>query len=206
MVFVIIIGILLLPILIVLSPVLLVVYFVKKRAKKRHYAQKWEQKIKELSAKQFATPYTEPVNPVPDAIFAERIGEFTCLQFWSCNDHSGGITMRELVASQHPEKKAQVLAFLQEHPITELLNGERDDGSHDSNRWKIRFIFEESYLNRTICGYGRTELTAPYLFQMCKQLPEILSKDEQEEERLLKIRAKIDLQNCLAELQSKNEQ
>lgn len=90
--------------------------------------------------------------------------------------------MRELIAADHPEKKERVLAFLREHPITELLQGDRYMQAGDVDRWKIRFIFDDPGLNRTIEGYGRTELTDPYLSEMCGCLPRILSKEEQAEE------------------------
>ena len=81
--------------------------------------------------------------------------------------------MSELVAADHPEKKEQVLAFLQEHPIADLLHGDRYEQAKDMSNWKISFIFDDTRLNRTILGYGHTKLTNPYLKMIYSNLTEI---------------------------------
>ena len=156
-------GILLFPIWILPACIFLLCAKIAEKRKSRRAVQRWEARRRAEGEKQFAMPYHEPMHPVPDEVFASRIEEFVCIQVWSCNDYSGGITMQELVAAEHPEKKEQILAFLREHPITELLHGDRYEQACDTDRWKIRFIFDDPDLNRTIEGYGHTELTAPYL-------------------------------------------
>lgn len=181
----IIIGILLLPILILLSPVLLIIHYKNKRAEKKKRQQareKWEAahqptQFKESYTEFYTKSYTESPQQ-PEEEFIRRIGEFTCLQFYSRNDRTGADHKQELIATEHPEKKAKILEFLKEHPIEELLHGQRHANAHDVNRWEFRFIFEDTRLNRTISGYGHTELTAPYLSEMCRYIPRILSEEE----------------------------
>ena len=76
------------------------------------------------------------------------------------------------------------------------------------NSWKIRFIFDDPRLNRTIAGYGRTRLTSSYLSTMCGHLPEILSKRERIEriereriERIERERIERDVRKYMAEKQ-----
>ena len=204
----IVIGILLSPVLILIFLVLLIFPIEKKKTKKwqkPYNSQAEHEKMVQDRAKRFSIPYVEPEDALPDEDFAKRIDEFICLQFWSCNDYSGGITMRELVAADDPKNKACVLAFLQEHPIMELLHGDRDEQACDVNRWKIRFIFDDVRLNRTISGYGCTELTAPYLFEMCRHLPEILSQSEKEERIWQERMLEMQLRKWTTEAQQQNK-
>ena len=189
----IIIGILLLPILILLSPVLLILHFKNKRAEKKKYQQAREQWVATHQPTQFQTRCTESFRQ-PDEEFIRRVGDFTVLQFISRNDYTGGERKRELIAAEHPEKKEQILEFLKEHPIEELLRAERYENAHDANRWELRFIFEDAYLNCAISGYGHTEAAAPYLSEICRQIPPILTDEEKFRMKVEKARLEREMQ------------
>lgn len=190
----IIIGILLLPILILLSPVLLILHFKDKRAEKKKRQQAREKWEAAHQPTQFQTRYTESPNQ-PDEEFIRRIEEFTCLQFTSRNDYTGRERKQELIAAEHPEKKAKILEFLKEHPIEELLRAERFEKACDANRWELRFIFEDERLNCTISGYGYTEAAAPYLFEICRHIPRILSEEEKFQQKVARARMEWELKN-----------
>ena len=83
------------------------------------------------------------------------------------------VYMSELIASDHPEKKAAVIEFLKRHPINDLMTYERNSEIMDSFDWQINFIFEDQRLNRRIRGYGITEGTSPYLSEMLRYVPNI---------------------------------
>lgn len=189
----IIIGILLLPILILLSPVLLILHFKNKRAEQKKRQQSWEKWVATHQPTQFQTRCTESFRQ-PDEEFIRRVGEFTVLQFISRNDYTGRERKRELIAAEHPEKKAQILEFLKEHPIEELLRAERYENAHDANRWELRFIFEDAHLNCAISGYGHTEAAAPYLSGICRQIPPILTDEEKFRMKAQKARLEWEMQ------------
>ncbi len=134
--------------------------------------------IKNNNDKKFVIRYNEPSYPVPDYYFANALNDVICIQYWSCNDFSGSIHMGELILSERPDLKDKVLLFLEEHPIITLLESNRHEYAHDRNRWKFRFIFNNTNFNRCICGYGITEISAPYLLELAHLLPEILSEEE----------------------------
>ena len=190
----IIIGVLLLPILILLSPVLLIIHFKDKRAEEKKRQQAWEKWKTTHEPTQFQTRYTEVLEQQPSEEFIRRIGEFTVLQFISRNDYTGVERKRELIAAEHPEKKAQILEFLKEHPIEELLRAERFEAAHDVDRWELRFIFEDEHLNCTISGYGHTEAAAPYLSEICRHIPPILTDEEKFRMKAEKARLERELQ------------
>ena len=189
----IILAVLLFPFFVLVSPVFLVIHCKEKKRKQKTKTHKG--KIRNSSEKCFSLSYIAPTNPLPNDVFIARIAEFTCLQFHSVNDLSGKTRMRELVATEHPEKKARVLEFLQSHPIDELLCGERYMDAMDMNRWCLQFIFEDSSLNRSISGYGWTEQTSPYLSEMVRYIPEILSNEEQAEETFRRKLFEIQMKN-----------
>ena len=118
-------------------------------------------------------PFFEPIVPASDEEFASRISEFTCIQYTKFNGLSGESHAYQLIASEKPERKEQVLSFLKDHPIENLLHGDIIGTGCDMNHWEIRFIFEDRNLNRRICGYGITETSAPYVLDLIS----ILRKD-----------------------------
>lgn len=190
----IIVGILLLPILILLSPVLLILHFKNKRAEQKKRQQAWEKWVATHQPIQFQTRCAESFRQ-PDEEFIRRVGEFTVLQFISRNDYTGRERKRELIAAEHPEKKAKILEFLKEHPIEELLHAERFEAAHDVDRWQLRFIFEDAHLNCAISGYGHTEAAAPYLSGICRHIPLILTDEEKFRMKVEKARLEWEMQN-----------
>ena len=114
-------------------------------------------------AKPALLPFCPPIVPMSDEEFVSRISEFTCIQYTSLNGLSGGSCAYQLIASESPERKEQLLSFLKEHPIENLLHGDIIGDGCDFDDWNIRFIFEDRNLNRCIRGYGITETSAPYL-------------------------------------------
>lgn len=118
-------------------------------------------------------PFFEPIVPSSDEEFVYRISEFTCIQYTTFNGLSGGSYACQLIAGENPERKGQVLSFLKDHPIENLLHGDIIGSGCDMNHWEIRFIFEDRNLNKRICGYGITETSAPYVLDLIS----ILRKD-----------------------------
>lgn len=172
----IILGILLLPL------ILLVIIALKISESKQHKKQREQLRHRRLDPsrmKVFKYCYHETNTRFPDEVFLERFDEVICIQYLSVNGLSGGKCLRELSFFDMPEKKEEVMAFFQEHPIEKLLNADLHcKNARDLNDWYIRFIFPNPDLNRQIKGYGYTELTEPYLFTLVRMLPEIMSKDE----------------------------
>lgn len=107
--------------------------------------------------------FLEPFVPVSDEVFISRIDEFSCVQYKAFNGLSGKSYACQLISSENPKCKEQVLSFLKNHPIENLLRGDINSSGFDMDHWEIRFVFEDRNLNRRICGYGVTELSAPYL-------------------------------------------
>ena len=192
-----IIGIILFPILLLLFIIFCIIPNKKDKKKEIENRQSFENTMKANSEKRFSIPYIEPKKPVSDDEFMARIQEFTCIQFWSCNDYSGYVTMKELIASEHKDEKERILSFLQEHPISELLHGDCYAQMLDADRWRLRFIFEDESLNRCILGYGTNQVTAPFKRYMIPHIPEILSlKEKAARESLMReIQDIIDIQN-----------
>ena len=127
----------------------------------------------------FSEAYVTARDPLPEDVFLAQLSEFTCVQYRRCNDLTGKVTLWELVAQREPEKKAQLLTFLESNPLKQLLEADRIGSGFDLDRWELRFLFEDKRLNRAITGYGRTEAAAPYLQQLVAFLPRILSQEEQ---------------------------
>lgn len=166
-------GILLLPfILLYLLFTLLVPAKKKQKSPPKKKASQVESLQENLPAR-FSMQYEEPAEPLPDEDFIRRIDEFVCLQYTTWNDYSGRSSKQELIAAECPELKERVLNFLQEHPVENLLYGERYADGHDMSHWELKFIFEDSRLNRCIAGYGITESTAPYRHGIFCHIPEI---------------------------------
>lgn len=161
-------------------------FFAKLFKSKAKHSDAIKEIIKNNHNKKFAIQYSEPSSPVSDYDFANALNDVICIQYWSCNDYSGSIRMRELIISERPDLKDKVLLFLEEHPIITLLESNCHGYGHDSNRWKFRFIFNNTSFNRCICGYGITEITAPYLLKFSNLLPEILSEEERAEREFRK--------------------
>lgn len=112
-------------------------------------------------------PYADSTTPSSNEEFISRINEFICLQYKSFNGLSGHYAC-QVVAEDDPIRKEQILTFLKEHPIENLLNGNLYSDDYDLDHWELRFIFDDKRLNRCIHGYGDTESSAPYL---CGLLP-----------------------------------
>ena len=132
-----------------------------------------EDVVEHMMPRYFKMTYVDPIDPLPDSLFVERIDEFICIQYWSRGVYMDNVYMSELIASAHPEKKAAVIEFLKRHPISDLMTCERNSEIMDSFDWQINFIFEDQRLNRRIRGYGITEGTSPYLSEMLRYVPNI---------------------------------
>lgn len=128
--------------------------------------------------KNFSMIYKTPLVPATDEQFIANINELVCIQYSLRNTYSGNRFMSELVCSEHPELKEKFLRFLDEHPIKSFLDCDKYSHGCDLNTWEIRFIFDNADLNRTICGYGYTEETAPYLMEIRSDTCEILTPSE----------------------------
>ena len=155
----------------------------KRKKKKEGYLQPSGQQ-----AKKFAMAYSEPAAPGPEEAFIQSIGSFCCVQYWRRNDMTGGTQMRELIAAEMPRERDLVLSFLAANPIRPLLNGDLCAKGHDMDRWELRFLFEDPTLNRRICGYGVTELTAPFVLELARLIPEVLTEEERWEREFQKRR------------------
>ncbi len=143
------------------------------------------------------TTKIEPTEPQNDEDFIARFDEFVGVKFYSHNGLSGSSHRRELVVSEHPELKDQILSFAQRYPIINLLQGDRNNDGFDLDHWELTFLFDDSRFNRRICGYGVTESTKPYLNEMIFFIPEVLSKEEilrrrMEEEMMLMAFSRLD--------------
>ena len=175
----------------------------KESEKKKEARNRYEEIMRENLEKNFTVPYTEPAYPLPDGEFISRIGEFECVQYHSWNGLSAMHCNCELVASRDPEKKEKILSFLEEHPISELLYGETFDKEIcDADHWELRFIFPDPALNRRIKGYGRTEDARPFLWEMVRHIPELLSLREQEENEFWKWKIEQDIKRIEEENKS----
>lgn len=109
-------------------------------------------------------PFTEPAATVPNEEFISRIHEFICIQYQSFNGLSGRCRVYQVIVDNAPRKKEQILSFLKEHPIENLLSGNLcSREGQDLDEWELRFVFADQRLNRRIRGYGITEITEPYL-------------------------------------------
>ena len=131
-----------------------------------------EAKIKTAATK------IEPAELQNDEEFIAHFNDFIGVKFYSHNGLSDGSHRRELVVSEHPELKEKILSFTERYPIKNLLQGDRDNDGFDLDHWEISFAFENAALNRSICGYGVTECTKPYLREMIFYIPEVLSEAE----------------------------
>ncbi len=186
-------------ILTILLPFLLIFVFVDKiqsrfKKPKQNNDTYKTRGIKPEDKKCFKYPFI-PISDtyVSDEEFIERFSEFVCIQFDSYNGLSGGICLNELIASEHLEYKEQLLAFIKEHPIENLLYGNlHNDDVLDDSHWRFRFIFDDSNLNRTICGYGITEDSCPFLRDMMQWIPPILSLREQAEKEFRMWQIKVE--------------
>ena len=142
----------------------LIVLFIKERVAKNKRKKTATKKLQDIAA-EFSSllEFLEPTVPVSDEVFILRIGEFSCVQCKTFNGLSGKSYVCQLISSENPKCKEQVLSFLKNHPIENLLHGDINSSGFVMDHWEIRFIFEDRNLNRRICGYGVTELSAPYL-------------------------------------------
>jgi hypothetical protein len=137
---------------------------------------------------QFTQIFYPAQEPVAEDVFLAHLGEFTCLQFRRVNDLTGKETLWELVADGHSQQKAQVLAFWQTHPLRQLLDAQRIGDGFDMDRWELRILFGDTRLNRSITGYGHTEVATPYVQALLPLLPRLLSDEEQAYRELQKYR------------------
>lgn len=148
--------------------VIMIPYFIVLHIKNRN-AKRKSKRITVKKSQAFATEssslwgFLEPAVPVSDEVFISRIDEFSCIQYKAFNGLSGKSYSCQLISSEKPKCKEQVLSFLKDHPIENLLHGDINSSGFDMDHWEIRFIFEDHNLNRRIYGYGVTELSAPYL-------------------------------------------
>lgn len=122
--------------------------------------------------------FLKPIIPVSDEVFISRIDEFSCVQYKAFNGLSGKNYTCQLISSEKPECKEQVLSFLKDHPIENLLYGDINSSSCDMDHWEMRFIFEDRNLNRRICGYGVTESSAPYLHTLVSIIRDTTNKND----------------------------
>ena len=122
--------------------------------------------------------FLEPVIPVSDEVFISRIDEFSCIQYKAFNGLSGKSYACQLISSETPKGKERILSFLKNHPIENLLYGDINSSGCDMDHWEIRFIFEDRNLNRRICGYGVTELSAPYLHTLVSIIRDKTNKND----------------------------
>ena len=156
--------------------------------------------------KNFSMTYKIPLVPASDEQFIANINEFICVQYSRRNTYSGNRFMSELICSEHPELKERFLRFLEEHPIKSFLDGDKYSHGCDLNTWEIRFIFDNADLNRTISGYGYTELTAPYLTEILRDTCEILTPSEIFERKMKMAVYNSQTLSSTQEETSKNEQ
>ena len=151
------------PLFIIMMPYFVVV-FIKNCIVKKKSKRVTSKKIQGITEENSSLwPFLEPAVPVSDEVFISRIDEFSCVQYKAFNGLSGKSYACQLISSENPKCKEQVLSFLKNHPIENLLRGDINSSGFDMDHWEIRFVFEDRNLNRRICGYGVTELSAPYL-------------------------------------------
>lgn len=166
----------------------LIVLFIKDRVAKNKRKKFAAKKLQDIAV-EFSSllEFLEPIVPVFDEVFISRIDDFSCIQYKAFNGLSGKNYACQLISSENPKCKEQILSFLKDHPIENLLHGDINSSGFDMDHWEIRFIFEDCNLNRRICGYGVTELSAPYLHTLVSiirnqtnefMLPYELSKGE----------------------------
>ena len=157
--------------------------------------------------KNFTIPYQTPPIPASDEQFLKSINEFICLQYSYRNTYYlSKSSMRELICSEKPELKEKFLRFLEKHPLKILLDGDKYSMADDCDTWEIRFIFDDTNFNRSICGYGRTELTAPYLREILADTCEILCSSETFEHQMQMAVFNSQISNIKHETTHKNEQ
>lgn len=116
--------------------------------------------------------YEEAKKPLPDEEFLSRIGEFNAIQYKAFNGLSGKCCTYQLIASANPELKERVIAFLADHSVGDLLYGDINSDGFDMDYWEFRFIFDDVNMNRRICGYGVTDASAPFLYNLVSILRE----------------------------------
>ena len=152
----------------------LIVLFIKDRVAKDKRKKIATKELQDIAAEHsLLLEFLEPIVPVCDEVFISRIDEFSCVQYKAFNGLSGKSYACQLISSEKPKCKEQVLAFLKNHPIENLLHGDINSSGFDMDHWEIRFIFEDRNLNRRICGYGTTKTSAPYLHTL---VPIIMDK------------------------------
>ena len=108
-------------------------------------------------------PFVESATPSPNEEFISRINECICIQYKSLNGLSGRGYACQVIIEDDLARKEQIVTFLKEHPIENLLNGNLNSDGFDLDHWELHFIFADKSLNRCIRGYGVTEISAPYL-------------------------------------------
>ena len=145
----------------------LIVLFIKDRVAKDKRKKIATKELQDIAAENSSLlEFLEPVVSVSDEVFISCVGEFSCVQYKSFNGLSGKSYSCQLISNENPKCKEQILSFLKEHPIDNLLHGDINSNGCDMDHWEIRFIFEDRNLNRCICGYGITETSAPYLYTL----------------------------------------
>jgi len=145
----------------------LIVLFIKDRVVKNKRKKIAAKKLQDIAVESSSLMcFFEPIVPVSDEVFISRIDEFSCVQYKAFNGLSGQSYAWQLLSSENPECKEQVLSFLKDHPIENLLHGDINCNGFDMDQWEIRFIFEDRNLNRRICGYGTTKTSVPYLHSL----------------------------------------
>jgi len=197
-------AILLVIIFIILIPIIIPLFLYdeiwhKRKVRRKAYNNKFSyQNNIALSHK------IKPVEPQNNEDFIANLNKFTEITYYSRNYYSGSLYINKLVASEHPELKEKILSFLEQYPIINLLQGNRDCAGCDMNHWEIAFRFEDSSLDKSIFGYGITECTAPYLTKMISFIPPVLSEREQIEMRIKREKLKNILLNIYTETEENN--
>lgn len=151
------------PLFIILLPWILVVLIKDSMAERKRKKERREKYHDIYNSNSQLMPYTESATPLPNEEFVSRIDELLCIQYKSLNGLSGRGCANQVITVDDPIRKDQILTFLKEHPIENLLNGNLNGDGFDRDHWELRFIFSDKNLNRCIRGYGVTEISAPYL-------------------------------------------